>query len=64
MGALCGFVWLGCDVLFFLYMYFRLPETRNRTTAEIEYLFKLGVPPRRFKQTKVDGESLQYLRLL
>lgn len=59
-GALAGFFWMGFDVVFFVYMWFRLPETRNRTTAEIEYLFKVKVPPRKFKGYEIGGEYLYH----
>jgi SP family general alpha glucoside:H+ symporter-like MFS transporter len=34
--------------------YFRLPETKDRTFAEIDILFMNGVSARDFPKTKVD----------
>jgi hypothetical protein len=40
---------------------FRLPETKGRTFAEIDILFKNNVKARDFKQTRVDlgGETVR-----
>jgi SP family general alpha glucoside:H+ symporter-like MFS transporter len=56
-GAKSGFFFLGFDVAFFIYLFFYLPETRNRTTAEIEYMFQNKVPCRKFKGYEIDRES-------
>lgn len=54
---------LGCEVRLFLgglclavliWAVFDLPETAGRTFIEINELFRLGVPARKFKSTKVD----------
>lgn len=55
-GAKSGFFFLGFDIAFFIYLFFYLPETRNRTTAEIEYLFQHKVPCRKFKRYEIDRE--------
>lgn len=56
LGAKSGYFFLGFDIAFFIYLYFYLPETRNRTTAEIEYLFQKKVPCRKFKGYDIDRE--------
>lgn len=55
-GAKSGYFFLGFDIAFFIYLFFYLPETRNRTTAEIEYLFQKRVPCRKFKKYEIDRE--------
>ena len=55
-GAKAGYFFLGFDFVFFIYLFFNLPETRNRTTAEIEYLFQNKVPARQFKGYEINRE--------
>lgn len=49
-----GFFWAGSCSLCFLWAYFRLPETKDRSPAELDRLFIDKVPARKFKQTTVD----------
>jgi SP family general alpha glucoside:H+ symporter-like MFS transporter len=37
-----------------LWAYFRLPETKDRSPAQLDKLFMQKVPARKFKQTVVD----------
>lgn len=53
-GAKSGFFYGGCMSLGLVWAWFRLPETKDRTFAEIDILFKNGVPAREFARTKVD----------
>lgn len=47
-----------------VFVFFYVPETKGRTYPEIDELWKLGVPPRKWSQhklfvvedTKADGE--------
>jgi SP family general alpha glucoside:H+ symporter-like MFS transporter len=57
-GAKSGYFFLGFDIAFFIYLFYYLPETRNRTTAEIEYLFQKRVPCRKFKTYEIDPVDL------
>lgn len=38
-GALCGWFWLGTNLISITYCFFRLPETKNRTYGELDILF-------------------------
>lgn len=38
-GALCGFFWLGTNLISITYCFFRLPETKDRTYGELDVLF-------------------------
>jgi SP family general alpha glucoside:H+ symporter-like MFS transporter len=49
-----GFFWGGICFCCIIYTYFRLPEPRGRTFAEIDVLFEKGVSARNFASTKVD----------
>ncbi|KAI1322695.1 maltose permease [Xylariaceae sp. FL0255] len=53
-GAKAGFFWAGFNILFSAYIYFRLPETKGRTYAELDILFENKVPARKFASTKVE----------
>ncbi|KAJ5939082.1 Maltose permease MAL61 [Penicillium verhagenii] len=56
-GAKSGFFCGGIMAIGFVWAYFRLPETKNRTFAEMDIMFKNKVPAREFKKTKVDLAS-------
>lgn len=49
-----GFFWAGSCLLCIIYCYFRLPEPRGRTYAEMDVLFENKVPARKFHKTIVD----------
>ena len=50
-----GFIWGACAWLVFVWAYFRLPETKNRTFHELDILFAKQVPARQFASTDVDA---------
>lgn len=56
-GAKSGFFCGGIMAIGFIWAYFRLPETKNRTFAEMDILFKNEVKARDFEKTKVDLAS-------
>ncbi|WAO84722.1 MFS domain-containing protein [Fusarium falciforme] len=49
-----GFVWGGTCFCMFVWSYFRLPETWNRSYHELDILFAKKVPARQFATTVVD----------
>ncbi|KAL1953571.1 hypothetical protein VTO42DRAFT_2598 [Malbranchea cinnamomea] len=49
-----GYFWGGLCALCFVWAYFRVPEPKGRTFAELDALFENKVPARKFKSTKVD----------
>lgn len=49
-----GFVWGGCAWIVFIWAYFRLPETKDRTFHELDVLFAKRVPARKFKITNIN----------
>ena len=55
LGAKTALVWAGITVLCITWCWFRLPETKNRTFAELTILFENKVNARKFKTTKVDS---------
>ena len=50
-----GFVWGGCAWIIFVWAFFRLPETKNRSFHELDVLFAKKVPARKFKTFEVDA---------
>ncbi|GAB7329626.1 hypothetical protein MBLNU13_g01373t1 [Cladosporium sp. NU13] len=53
-GNYAGFFWAGICFCCIIYTFFRLPEPRGRTFAELDLLFERGVSARDFAGTKVD----------
>jgi hypothetical protein len=44
----------GLCFLSIIYTYFRMPEPKDRSFAELDLLFEKGIPARKFAQTKVN----------
>ncbi|CEL01397.1 Putative Alpha-glucoside permease [Aspergillus calidoustus] len=53
-GNFAGLFWGGICFLCIIYTYFRVPEPRGRTFAELDVLFERGVSARNFDSTQVD----------
>ncbi|KAJ5666878.1 Maltose permease MAL61 [Penicillium macrosclerotiorum] len=53
-GNYAGFFWGGICFLCIIYAYFRVPEPRGRSFAELDMLFERGVSARKFADTEVD----------
>ena len=49
-----GFFWAGICFCCVIYTYFRVPEPRGRTFAEIDLLFEQHISARKFATTDVD----------
>ncbi|GIJ89495.1 hypothetical protein Asppvi_008437 [Aspergillus pseudoviridinutans] len=50
-----GFFWAGCAFLFFIWTYFRLPETKGKTFEELDILFARKISARKFAKYRVDA---------
>jgi SP family general alpha glucoside:H+ symporter-like MFS transporter len=53
-GNYTGFFWAGLCFLCIIYTYFRVPEPKGRTFAELDLLFERGISARKFAVTEVD----------
>ncbi|KAG8407199.1 hypothetical protein J3458_020689 [Metarhizium acridum] len=53
-GARTAFFWAGSCLLSVVWVFFRLPEPKGRTYAELDELFEKRVPARKFAKTHVD----------
>ncbi|KAK6441829.1 hypothetical protein LTR95_001938 [Oleoguttula sp. CCFEE 5521] len=52
-GSYVGFFWAGMTALCFVWAYFRLPETKCLTYAELDELFQAKVPARQFGKSRM-----------
>lgn len=53
-GAKSAFFWFGLDVACFIWTFFRLPEPKGRSYAELDVLFEEKVSARKFKNTVIN----------
>ncbi|KAH8926173.1 maltose permease [Atractiella rhizophila] len=53
-GPKAGFFWAGSCIFCIIWCFFRLPETRGRSYAELDILFENKVPAWKFSKTQVD----------
>ncbi|CCE85168.1 Piso0_004746 [Millerozyma farinosa CBS 7064] len=52
-GPKAGFYWSGSSACVLVWAFFRLAETKDRTPAELDFLFEKGVPARKFKSANI-----------
>lgn len=55
-GAKAGMLYFGLCCIWAVWIFFFLPETKNRTFAELDYLFQKRVPARQFSSHPVHCE--------
>lgn len=60
LGAKTNFIWGGISILSVLWCFFRLPETKNRTIEELDYMFEHRIPTREFKTHQIDANALKH----
>ncbi|KAI6087618.1 sugar transporter [Hypoxylon rubiginosum] len=56
-GAKTAYFWAGTCLVSAIWVFFRLPEPKGRTYAQLDLLFEHRVPARKFAQTKIDPFS-------
>lgn len=56
-AGMTGFFYAGLTAILIAFMWFMLPETKDRTFAELDVLFENKVSARRFAKTNVDQFS-------
>lgn len=59
-GAKAGFFWAGTCLVCAVWTYFRLPEPKGRTYAELDILFERHISARKFKETTVERLDAGY----
>lgn len=58
MKGKVGFIQTGLGLICLTWCWFRLPESKGRTYAELDRLFGLKVPARKFRDYQLDSEDL------
>lgn len=53
-GARAAFFWAGSCLISTIWVFFRVPEPKGRTYAELDVLFEKHVPARKFAKTHID----------
>lgn len=53
-GATSAYFWAGTCLISAIWVFFRLPEPKGRTYAELDMLFETGVSARKFASTQID----------
>ncbi|KAI1860841.1 uncharacterized protein JN550_011156 [Neoarthrinium moseri] len=56
-GAKAAYFWAGTCLFSAVWVFFRLPEPKGRTYAELDALFERRIPARQFARTKIDPYS-------
>jgi len=54
-GAKAGFFWAASGALCATWTYFRLPEPKGRSYAEMDMLFEARISARKFRETSVES---------
>jgi SP family general alpha glucoside:H+ symporter-like MFS transporter len=52
-----AFIWFATATGVFIFTYFMVPETKDRSFRELDVLYHRGVPARKFKSTVVDKDE-------
>ncbi|CAO2649995.1 Nn.00g012870.m01.CDS01 [Neocucurbitaria sp. VM-36] len=59
-GAKAGFLWAGTSVVGIAWSWWRLPEPKGRTFRELDELFEMKLPARKFRTTVLDLQSRKH----
>lgn len=54
-GAKAGFFWAASGIMCAIWTYFRLPEPKGRSYAEMDILFEARISARKFGETSVES---------
>ncbi|EEQ36049.1 putative maltose permease [Clavispora lusitaniae] len=52
-----AFIWYGTALPTFIWSYYRLPETKDRTYEELDIMFERNVPARKFAKYDISGND-------
>lgn len=52
LSGYTGFIWGSTSICVFIWGYFRLPETKDRSFEELDVMFAKRLPARQFKKYK------------
>lgn len=54
------YIWFGSNVILFVFTFFYVPETRDRTLEEIHEMFQAKLPARKFKGYVCTGTAAMH----
>lgn len=57
LGGKAAFVWGALSILSFVWVWFEVPEVKDRSFAALDYLFEQVTPTRKFKSTHVEQDG-------
>lgn len=63
LGAKSAFVFAGCVFLTLIWAYFYIPETKARTVAEIDEMYTIGLPMRKWRNYKCEAVTTTAYRV-
>jgi hypothetical protein len=58
--TLHSYIWFGSNAILFIYTFFFVPETRDRTLEEIHEMFEAKLPARKFKGYVCTGTAAMH----
>lgn len=56
LGGKAAFVWGALSVLSFIWVWFEVPEVKDRSFAALDYLFERVTPTRKFKSAPTEAD--------
>lgn len=57
LQGMSAFIWFGTSLGVLLFVFFMVPETKDRSWRELDVLFHRGIPARKFRKTVVDKDE-------
>lgn len=57
LQGMSAFIWFGTALGVLVFVYFLVPETKDRTVRELDILWHRHVPARKFKETVIDKDE-------
>ncbi|KAH7417853.1 general substrate transporter [Cadophora sp. MPI-SDFR-AT-0126] len=62
LGGKCGFIFAGLSLICYVITWIDVPETKNRTYAELDEMYEMNLPTRQFKNFVCTGIQVPYLK--
>lgn len=62
LGGKCGFIFAGLSLIGGVIVWFEVPETKNRTYAELDEMYEQNLPTRKFKGYVCTGIQVPYVK--
>ncbi|MAD86704.1 MAG: hypothetical protein CL912_27420 [Deltaproteobacteria bacterium] len=62
LGGKCGFIFAGLSIICGVISWVDVPETKNRTYAELDEMYEMNLPTRQFKDFVCTGIQVPYIK--